>query len=635
MGGWVDPGRSTRKLRSACESILRAQSFLTPAPSRIRDEGGGCFGIRLHHTLGEDAEDRQPLWGGGLLLVADIRVDNRAELIEALGPSVSGLARAADSEILFEALSRWGTKALARITGDYAIAAYWPGERRLVLARDPTGQRPLLWAEHREGVAFASMPSGLLANPDLRAGLQLDALARALTGLPRDGDQTYFRGIRRVLPGHAVIWENGVSRSERLWNPDLTPLRPAPNEDLVEQWRSLLDQAVRSRLRRIDGPVAAHLSSGWDSSAVAATAARLEQGSAPVIALTSAPGLGFDAAVPRGRIADESERAALTAKLHGMTHVVVRPRQSVLAHLRRETASYQEPYRNAVNGGWLAAIDKEARGRGASVLLIGELGNLTLNAGGLWVLGGMVRAGHLRQWLAEARSAARRPDVRWRGILMNSFDFLMPAMVQRSLRQVFLRQPTAQSVSFTSELWLRNLQHKQRARKESASSAHRMLSIIETLDYGATRKGALAENGIDTRDPTADQRLMEFSLRLPHDQLFANGEAKPLARRALADRVPAAILDARPRGLQSADWFQRTDLDEVRGMLDDIAASPAASELIDLQQARAAIDNWPKHGFDRLDTYVRYASLLPAALATGLFVLDAERMLRGEEPAFA
>lgn len=611
--------------------MLHAQRNYGSAPPRLRSVAGAAFGLSLFETLAEDEFDRQPLSFGGGLLVADIRLDSREELISTLGIDPSTLRQSADSEILRHAWRKWGAECLRRIVGDFAIAVYSGNERELTLARDPTGQRPLFFVQSAESIAFASTPRGLLAVPGLWQGFNLSRLAEALLDMPAGEEETYFNGICRVPPGQMITFRAGHRATESIWEPEPGLLKLDDPEAYVEAYRAVLDSAVKSRLRRRVGSVAAHLSSGLDSSAVAGTAAMLLGAHDKPIAFTSAPRAGFVAPTPRDRVADETDAAALTANMHHMKHIVIRSAESAVSHVGRQSKLYQDPHRNIINFGWLSAISLAARARGASVILTGEYGNLTLNAGGLPILGDLVRRGEWKSWWQESRFSARRPDVRWRGILINSFGWRVPRAITIPLHHLFLNQRRRSDLTFLNSHWAEEIL----ARRDMADLAYPTgnsnadrVNVIRSLDFGLINKGLLAESGVETRNPLADRRIMEFSLSLPREQLFFRGVSRPLARRALEDRVPRAILDSNTRGYQAADWFEHIDRQEVRNLADEIATSATARDLLDFKKIDHAINNWPVDNFHHFDVIGKYATLLPLTLATGLFMLEIEQALK-------
>ncbi len=615
--------------------MLEAQRIYGNSEAVVRGVEKAAFGISLHATLPEDQYDQQPLLIDGHLLVADIRLDNRDELVRSLG-MVADLRAAADSELLLRAWLRWGESSLDRIVGDYAFALFEVGARKLTLVRDCIGQRPLFFAQHGEGIAFASMPSGLLALSQLRNGFNHRALALAAADIPPEDDSTYFQSIRRVMPGQIVTFAPQEVRAREYWQPSLDQLRFEFAGDYIDAYRSVLDEAVRPRLRRLSRPIATHLSSGLDSSAVAATTARLKQPGDPIIALTAAPRPGLQELSPRGRFADESEAAALTAQMHNMQHEVVRTSGSSLSLIRSLVATSQEPSCNILNQDWFWSLERLARERGAGVLLTGEYGNATLNAGGLRVLAEWIRTLRWTTWWNEAQSAAKRADVRWRGILFNSFEPWLPRPVRRALYRHFLDVEVRSRSVFLTEPWLRSLGDRIETdflTNCPGSYAEARLQTLRRSDNGTLLKGSLARHGVDNRSPLGDRRVMEFSLRLPPEQMFFGGVSQPLARQALSDRVPGDVLNAQARGYQSADWFENIDPDEVRSMTEEIAANSTASELIDIAKIRSALDHWPAGVVHRFGLYQRLAVDLPKALATGFFILEAERWMSARATA--
>lgn len=612
--------------------MLRVQRAYGAGRPVIRPIDGGALGIDLFPTVPEDQFDRQPLVIEDKYLVADIRIDNRDEIASALGMGAAERQACADSELLLRAWLRWDEASLGHIVGDFAFALFDARQRKLLLARDCAGERPLFFAKNADQVAFASMPSGILTLPAFRRGFDMYSLACAASDARPSESRTYFTGIDRVLPGQLVeISASGVRRRNH-WQPRLDPLRLKNGEEYVEAYRSVLEDAVRPRLRRVSGPVAAHLSSGFDSSAVAATAARLNP-SEQLLAFTAAPAPGFEAASPHGRIADESEGAASIANRHGMRHLVVREGGSGISLLRSLVRTSQEPHCNIVNVGWANAIEDIARGKGARILLSGEFGNLTLNAGGLAVLSDLIARRQWKQWWYEATAAARRDDVHSRGVLINSFEPWLPRPLGLALyRRRFGAGIRAESVFIRNE-WIppiRGALDDAFLPPRSGETKVDRMRLLPLIESGALRKGSLARHGIDNRSPLGDRRVVEFSLRLPPDQLLSGGVSRPLARAALADRLPAEILNQQVRGYQAADWFQSIDLEEMRGMTDELACSPTASGLIDIAKLRRAIENWPDEGFEKFSVYQQLAVDVPAALATGLFIVGAEKWLRGE-----
>src|SRR5215813_12167764 len=142
-GLWRFDGRPDAAL--GCKQILASQRFYGPHAAAHWAAGDLALGRQLMRLLPEDDFDRQPLIGGGgrYVLVADVRLDNRDELIETLRIPVPQARTLCDAAILLAAIERWDESCFERLIGDYAFALWDSARRRLLLARDPLGHRPL------------------------------------------------------------------------------------------------------------------------------------------------------------------------------------------------------------------------------------------------------------------------------------------------------------------------------------------------------------------------------------------------------------------------------------------------------------------------------------------------------------
>jgi asparagine synthase (glutamine-hydrolysing) len=213
------------------------------------------MGRRLFRTLPEDVHDRQPLHGGGgrLTLVADVRLDNREELGSDLGITAGAAERLSDAAILLSALERWGG-ALDRLVGEFAFALWDAGTETLLLARDFASRRPLYFHRGDGFFAFASMPKGLHALPDIPYAPDEEAVAEFVALLPTDGARSFFKDIIPVPAAHVVtVTRAGISK-RRYWNP--TPPRSAMAAALRISSRGCATISTRPRRRACAAPTA-------------------------------------------------------------------------------------------------------------------------------------------------------------------------------------------------------------------------------------------------------------------------------------------------------------------------------------------------------------------------------------------
>jgi asparagine synthase (glutamine-hydrolysing) len=182
-----------------------------------------------------------------------------------------------DTEVIAHAYEQWGPDCLRRFNGDFAVAV-WDGERReLFLARDRFGVRPLFLAEYGGDICFASEIKALLRHPAARRELDPVGIADTFTLWSMLPDHTAFAGVRELAPAHyALLGPDGLIRETRWWDLEFAP-EPLAEAEVIEELEALLVDATHIRLRA-DVPVAAYLSGGLDSSAVAAIASSEREG---------------------------------------------------------------------------------------------------------------------------------------------------------------------------------------------------------------------------------------------------------------------------------------------------------------------------------------------------------------------
>lgn len=230
------------------------------------------------------------------------------QLREELGARGHEIPGTGDTAVLPHAYEEWGPAFPAHLHGMFAVAVWDGDRRRLVLARDRVGKKPLLWTTLADGsLAFASELKALLQLPALRRELDPAALDAylALQYVPRD--RTALRGVQRLLPGHTLVWEDGRVSVEPYWR--LEPETAARSE---EEWLERVRTTVRAAVRRrliADVPLGALLSGGIDSTVVVGLMA--EASSEPVRTFT----VGFSD--PRY---DERAAARVAASAFGTRH---------------------------------------------------------------------------------------------------------------------------------------------------------------------------------------------------------------------------------------------------------------------------------------------------------------------------
>lgn len=613
--------------------MVAAQEIYGPHDGRLWSEGPVALGRRLFRTLPEDVHDRQPLRSrdSRFTLVADVRIDNRDELTSALGLSPADARESCDAAILLACLERWGPGALDRVIGDFAFALWDARARSLMLARDFSGARPLHYHRGRNFFAFASMPKGLHALAEIPRAPDEQTVAEFIALVPQNSSRTYFEGIHRVKPAHIVtVTREGLS-TRRYWE----PTRPGPNRlsatDYAEGARHCLDVATQAGLRGTNGVVGSHLSGGLDSGGVTATAARLLAPSGgKVVAFTAVPREGYSE--DERSLVDEGPLAAMTAAMHpNIEHVLIRSGHlSPLATLDRTFFLCERPIRNTANWVWGQAINDAARARKLTVMLNGQMGNMTLSYHGQQLLPELLLSGRVVRLWREARQLVAKTSMTWRGVVSGAVGPLIPLLLWQWANGFYGARPNILFVTAIRPTCLatfdlatleseRGYSRTYRPGRDAFSFRH---WAFGRNDIGTYRKGYLAGWGIDHRDPTADRRLAEFCLSIPTEQFLAAGVPRALARNALADRLPEAVLSGQTRGYQAADWHEglagaRAEVAEELARLSD--CEPAA-RVLDLERMKALLENWPTSGWQRRDITKRYRLALLRGISAGHFV---------------
>jgi asparagine synthase (glutamine-hydrolysing) len=617
-------------LANHCRGMLRAQSIYGPDDMADHLHGQVAVGRCLMRTLPEDIYDQGPVVANGCLMVADVRLDNREELISALALPRDWTTRAADSAILFAALQRWADRAPARLVGDYAFAFWDYNERHLLLGRDPLGERPLHFHRSPDLFAFASMPKGLHALPEVPYSPDLNRLAHRIAQVRPAGSASFYENIERLEPGcMAVVTTTGVS-VRRHWVPQRHKLRLKTTREYAEALCEVLDRAVSSRLRGATD-VGSQLSGGLDSTSVTAAAARLQaRRGRRGVAYTSAPRIGYDSRCAMNRFGDESQHAAAVAALYdNMEHVIVRPDgRTPLADLDANIRLYDKPLLNPCNAMWMAQIYADARARGIRVVLSGQLGNATISYNGRALLAEAFSAGRLRQWLRESMAITRSGWATWPGVLRETIG---PHLPRGMLARADRRRPRSSAAAFlrtlTPKSGLEAFERLRQVRDDLPvdSWSHRM-EWLRRNDRGNENIGALGGWGVECRDPTADRRVVEFCLSVPTELFLRGGLPSYLLREAMTDRLPPLVLQERRKGLQFVDWHESmtTARGSIAALIEQLAVCEPVAQRLDIPRLRAAVENWPQGGWDRPEILHFYRTVLLRSLSAGHF---AQRVL--------
>ncbi|MDO8432474.1 MAG: asparagine synthase-related protein [Candidatus Binatus sp.] len=268
--------------RHLVERLTESLDFRGPDARNVWIGGNAGFGHTLLRTTRESEREHQPLTlDGAVFIVADARIDARAELIADLRARGQDAASdAPDVELILRAYQAWGEDCAEHLLGDFAFAIWDAPRRRLFCARDHLGIKPFFYFLSSRIFLFGNTLDCLRMHPAVSNRLNDLAIADFLLfEMNQDPATSTFADIQRLPPAHAASVSIDGLRMRRYWTmPIDEPLYYPRNSDYVERFSELLTDAVRDRIRT---PwVGVFMSGGIDSPTLAATACRLFGGEA-------------------------------------------------------------------------------------------------------------------------------------------------------------------------------------------------------------------------------------------------------------------------------------------------------------------------------------------------------------------
>ncbi len=489
-----------------------------------------------------------------------------------------------DTETIIHLTEEFGPMGVQKLRGMFAYAVWDSVQQQLVLARDRIGIKPLYYTLSTDGVLhFASEIKALIEARAVKPELNYDALADYSANRFTSGEDTMFRGVKRLLPGHVLVWRDGVVKIERYWNLSYQKFPDKMSDgDYVEVFDELFRECVRMHLMS-DVPLGMFLSGGIDSSAIAAI----------MSGMASEPIKTFSVAFAE-RDANELEYARAVARAYKTDHheIVVSPEQffGILPSL-----VYQEDepiaHPSSVPLYYVSKLAQEH----VKVVLTGE-GSDELLAGY-----GKYRSTVYNLRLGRAYHR-RMPGGVQRLIrqAVEKLDGVSP--LGRKLRRTFLcLPPKLEQIYFdnfgvySTEMQRRLFTDKTRARMADGDPYRAEMEYIgksdaeELLDQllDADMKTYLHEllmkqdqmsmaASIESRVPFLDHHLMEFAAGLPVRMKLRGLTTKYVLRRAMRRVLPAEIINRKKMGfpVPVGSWFREGS----RDVLEEYVLSRRARE---------------------------------------------------------
>jgi asparagine synthase (glutamine-hydrolysing) len=523
----------------------------------------------------------QPMAGAaGAIIVHNGEVYNYLELRDALSQTWRFRSQS-DTECILAAYERYGDDCLGQLRGMFAFALWDQAKRRLFCARDRFGIKPFYYAEVGDILYFASEIKALLPFlPEIQTDPR--AFAEYLTFQYTIGERTLFKGVKQLLPGHALIVENGRVQTRRYWDVryevdfDHSPVY------FTHRLAELLDNSVRLHLRS-DVPVGSYLSGGLDSSLIAILAGRINGGVAGAFhgKFTEFPGY------------DESAYARAAAQTAGTAlHDIEITATDFRDHIQKVIYHLDHPI--AGPGSFPQYLVSKLASRHVKVVLGGQ--------GGDEIFGGYAR--YLLAYFEQCIKAAidgtykngnfvvtaesiipnlgvlreYKPLIRefWRQGLFRGLDDRYFRLVNRATDMadeiVWDGLDMDQVVEDFRTIFnnRNNVQHEAYFDRMSHFDFKCLLPALLQVEDRMSMA-----HGLESRVPLLDHPLIEFAATVPADVKFKDGDMKHLLKTAFMEVLPKTIVARRDKmgfPVPLKEWFDG----ELKTFVTDIFTTEAA-----------------------------------------------------------
>jgi len=566
--GWANldsrtppPDGARELLHSMCERMVHRG----PDSEGLMVLSGVALGIRRLAII-DLVTGEQPAYNEdkSVAVILNGEIYNYRELRQDLEKRGHSFRSVSDTEVLPHLYEEYGEQMVERLNGMFAFALWDSRRRRLFIARDRFGEKPLYWGVFDDMLLFASEPKVLLSHPAVKSSLNVEALRQYLSFDYVPAPLTIYEGINKLPAAHTLTLEDGRIETRAYWRLSYKTKEPPPAEaEAAKHLIDLLSDSVRMRLVS-DVPLGVLLSGGVDSSTVAALAVRASSEAVKTFSISFAES-SFD----------ESSYARAVAKALGTDHHEERLSANLAANLVSEIGSWMdEPFSDPslVPTYLLSRFTRKH----VTVALGGDGGD-ELFAGYPMYRGHRLAEIYERvpQFL---RAALVEPLIRLLPVKTKnlSLDYKATRFVAGTKYDRVARHhvwfgsftPEEQEKLLTSEVLRQSdgdIYREARRMTEECDST----DIVEQMQSLDTRL-YLAEDiltkvdrasmavSLEVRAPFLDPRVAEFAASLPSDYKLRGGKTKYILKRAVADMLPPFVSRRGKKGfgVPVAEWLK-------------------------------------------------------------------------------
>ena len=487
-----------------------------------------------------------------LWLVLNGEIYNYRDLRRQLEGRGHVFASKGDSEVIIHAYEEYGDNCVQHFNGMFAFAVWDAPRRRLLLARDRLGIKPLYYWAGRDGLVFGSELKALIAHPDVPRDIDPVALDQFVTLEYILAPRTIFKAVQKLPPGHRLVFQDGKLRIEQYWD---IPFKDVPTDETTcaEALVELIRDAVRLRLVS-DVPLGALLSGGIDSSTVVAFMSQAS--TAPVQTFS----IGF-----ADETYNELPHARTVAAHFGTDHYEEILQPDIASLAERVVGHLGEPFGDfSIFPSYLVS---KLASRSVKVVLSGDGGDEIFGGYETYVAQSLDRfyrwlPARLRQEALPALMARVPPQPAKRGLINKAKRFVdgaaLPSSLQHTRWMIFLSdedkaalyQPGLQaalndaSPASMIESYFRRVSQADPLTQQQYVDIKTYL--VDDILTKVDRMSMAAS--IEARVPLLDHRIVEFAVNLPPRMKLRHGQTKVILRRAMADRLPAMVLNKPKQG---------------------------------------------------------------------------------------
>jgi asparagine synthase (glutamine-hydrolysing) len=496
---------------------------------------------------------QQPLSNedGSIWIAFNGEIYNHADLRQDLEARGHRYRTKSDTETIVHAYEESGDDCVHGFRGMFAFALWDGPKRRLLLARDRLGIKPLYWCRKGDLLLFGSEIKAILASGLVDAEANHAVLPEVLSTRYTSGEETLFRHIYKLLPGHQLVFERGEVRIRQYWD---VPVRQRTHQgpDVVAEFRALLEESVRLRLMS-DVPLGMFLSGGIDSSAIAAIMARM----------IDRPLQTFSVAFKERAFSELGYARQVARAIEADSHEIVIDDRDFFGALGKLVWHEDEPiaHPSSVPLYFVSALARQhvtvvLTGEGSDELLAGYGKYLRLawnwRAGTLYerMVPGRLRrsiASAVAGWLPErigrhARRSFLAMERSPEAMFLDNFASIRVADQERLLA------PGLRDIATRAHAYARSVEYFERP--NGASTLLDRLLYTDTKTYLVEllmkQDQMSMATSIESRVPFLDHRLVEFVAQLPDRWKLAGLTTKRVLREAMKGVLPDSILN-RPK----------------------------------------------------------------------------------------